>query len=489
MTNPAADPFLKAYEPGAFRSLGHRVVDVLADHLEAVQRREGPVLPWKEPEASLADWPADFSAAGGADPCALIRAVVDRSHHLQHPRYMGHQCSVPLPLAALLGSVSDLLNNGTAIYEMGPVSVAMEQSLVQWLSGRVGFDPAKAGGIFTHGGSSGNLTALLAARQASAPYDVWEQGYQTPLDLCIVASDQAHYSVRRSAQVMGLGAANVIVIPTDEHYRMRLDLLEAALDQAAARGRTILAVVASAGSTATGAIDDLDAVADLCQARSLWMHVDGAHSGAFVVSDRLRPALKGIERAQSVVIDAHKMLMMPSLATAVLFRNGEHSYETFSQQASYLFDRTARQEWYNLGHRTLECTKRFLSLNLYVALKVLGTDFFARFVERMKDLAAAFARMIEARPGWELAVDPESNIVCFRYAPAGVEDLNALQTRTREAIMQSGAFHLVKTVLRGRTFLRTTLINPLTTPEDLEGLLAAVEAAACPAAVQATAAR
>ena len=476
MAHAQSDPFLNAYDPEAFRSLGHRVVDVLADHLQGVQGREGAVLPWKEPEASLADWPADFSAAGGADPYALIRTVVDRSHHLQHPRYMGHQCSVPLPLAALLGTVSDLLNNGTAIYEMGPVSVAMEHALVQWLSGRVGFDPAKAGGIFTHGGSAGNLTALLAARQASAPYDVWEQGYQTPLELCIVASDQAHYSVRRSAQVMGLGAANVIVIPTDEHYRMRLDLLEAALDTAAAHGRTVLAVVASAGSTATGAIDDLDAVADLCQARSLWMHVDGAHSGAFVVSDRLRPALKGIERAQSVVIDAHKMLMMPSLATAVLFRDEGHSFETFSQQASYLFDHSPRQEWYNLGHRTLECTKRFLSLDLYVALKVKGTAFFAEYLERMVDLAARFARALETRPGWELLTPPESNIVCFRYAPEGMPDPDAAQLRIREAIVKEGSFFIVKTQVRGRTWLRTTIINPLTTFGDLEALMARIEA-------------
>ncbi len=478
MANAQLDSFRAAYDPAAFRQLGHQAVDLLADHLAGIQRREGPVLPWREPQDALADWPADFSAQGGADPFALIRTVLEGSHHLQHPRYMGHQCSVPLPVTALLGMVADLLNNGTAIYEMGPVSTAMEQSLVQWLSGRIGFDPASSGGVLTHGGSAGNLTALLAARQACAPYDVWEQGYATPLDLCFVASDQAHYSVRRSAQVMGLGGRNVIVIPTDERFRMRVDLLGLALDKAAAEGRRVLAVTASAGSTATGAIDDLDAIADACQARSLWLHVDGAHSGAFVLSDRLRPALKGIERAQSVIIDAHKMMMMPSLATAVLFRNGDHSYETFSQQASYLFDRSARQEWYNLGHRTLECTKRFLSLNLYVALKVLGTDFFAGFLERMKDLAAGFARSIEARPDWELAVRPEGNIICFRYAPAGVEDLNGLQAAIRDRIVQSGAFHVVKTVLRGRTYLRTTLMNPLTTEDDLEGLLGLAEATA-----------
>jgi L-2,4-diaminobutyrate decarboxylase len=478
MPIPAPASFLSAYDPEAFRALAHQAVDALADHLAGVQRREGPVLPWREPEEALGDWPGDFTREGGAEPMTLIRSVLEKSHHLQHPRYMGHQCSAPLPLAGVLGLVAEVLNNPSAVYEMGPVSTAMEQALVQWLCGRLGYDPRLAGGILTHGGSAGNLTALLAARQASVPYDVWEEGYRTPLDLCLVASDQAHYSVRRSAQVLGLGSGNVIVVPTDGRFRMRPQALAQALDQAQAAGRQVFAVVASAGSTATGAIDPLEAVADLCEARGLWLHVDGAHSGAFAVSDRLRPALKGIERAHSVVVDAHKMLMMPSLATAVLFRDGGHSFETFSQQASYLFDRTPRQEWYNLAHRTLECTKRFLSLNLYVALRVLGTDFFAAFVERMHGLAQAFARTIEARPGWELALQPESNIVCFRYVPPGVADLDGLQSRLRDAVVQGGGFHLVKTTLRGTTYLRTTLINPLTTEDDLEALLAAVEASA-----------
>lgn len=470
--------FEKAYAPESFRDLGHRMVDLLADHLAQAQARALPVLPWKDPEAALGDWPADFPREGGADPLDLARRVLAGSHHLQHPRYAGHQCAAPLPLAAVLGMVADLLNNGTAVYEMGPVSTVMERALIQWLSGRLGFDVNRAGGILTHGGSAGNLTALLAARQAALPYDVWEEGYRTPLDAVVITSDQAHYSVRRSAQALGLGGRNVLAVATDAAFRMRPDALEAALRDAADRGRTVLAVVASAGSTATGAIDPLEALADLCDARGVWLHVDGAHGGAFAVSDRLAPRLRGIGRARSVVVDFHKMLMMPSLATAVVFREEDRSFETFSQQASYLFDRTPRQEWYNLAHRTLECTKRFLSLDLYVALQALGTDFFARHVESRADLAARFADRLEARAGWELAVRPEGNIVCFRHVPAGERDPDALQARIRDAVVREGSFHVVKTTLRGRTWLRTTIINPLTTDADLEALLDRLEALA-----------
>jgi L-2,4-diaminobutyrate decarboxylase len=475
MTTRISDPFHAAFDPEAFRALGHQVVDLLAEHLAEAQGGASAVLPWKEPEQAMEEWPADFSEQGGADPAGIIGRVLESSHHLHHPRYVGHQCSVPLPATAWLGAVADLLNNGSAIFEMGPVAVPMERAVVQWLCARAGFDPSRADGVLTHGGSAGNLTALLAARQASAPHDVWQEGYRTAGELCLVASDQAHYSVRRSAQILGLGARGVLCVDSDARYRLRLDSLRKVLDQAQADRRVVLAVVASAGSTATGAIDPLEGIADLCAERGLWLHVDGAHAGAMVVSDRLRERLKGIERADSLVIDAHKMLLMPALVTAVLFREGGRSYETFSQQASYLFDRSARQEWFNPAHRTLECTKRMLGLPLYLALKVMGTAFFAQFQERMQALAGRFADRIEARPSWELAVRPDANIVCFRFLPGDGRDPDALQTRLRDQIIREGSFYLVKTTLGGRTWLRTTLINPLTGDGDLEALLLRLE--------------
>jgi L-2,4-diaminobutyrate decarboxylase len=335
-----------------------------------------------------------------------------------------------------------------------------------------------ADGVWTHGGSAGNLTALLAARQASAPNDVWQEGYAQPGSLCVLTSTQAHYSVRRSAQVLGLGGRSVITVPVDARFRMDPAALAAALDRLAGEDRRVMAVVASAGSTATGAIDPLEDIAGICRARGVWLHVDGAHGGAHLLSERLRPSLRGVERADSLVVDAHKMMLMPALATLVLFRDGGRSFETFSQEASYLYDRSARQEWFNFGHRTLECTKRMLGLKLYLALEVMGTEFFAAFVERMADLASSFADALERRPGWQLAVRPESNIVCFRYAPDFLADADAFQTRVRDAIVHEGSFYLVKTTLLGRTWLRTTLINPLTTEADLEALLSRVEALA-----------
>lgn len=232
-------------------------------------------------------------------------------------------------------------------------------------------------------------------------------------------------------------------------------------------------MVASAGSTATGAFDPLEAVADFCSEHGLWLHVDGAHGAAVCLSPRYRHLLAGIDRADSVVWDAHKMLALPSLVTAVLFRNGDHSYDAFAQQASYLLGPSARDEWYNLCHRTLECTKNAMALKLYGSLRLLGLPVFAAYVTRCFDLAQLLAQIVEEAPDFELALPPESNIVCFRFTPRGCprEHLDTLQHETRRRVVEGGKYYLVQTELRGRRFLRTTLMNPFTNSNDLELLL------------------
>jgi L-2,4-diaminobutyrate decarboxylase len=468
---------LSAFDAAAFRAQGHRMVDQLADHLDQANRRQGPVLPPWSPAESVDRWPAEFDAP--ADPEAFLARVLESSNHLHHPRYIGHQCTSPLPGSALLDFAGAFLNNGTAVYEMGPHSTAMERAVAQWFAGRIGFDPRHSDGFFTHGGSAGNLTALLAARQSGTPYDVWEEGVKDPSRLCVLSADTTHYSVRRSAQVIGLGGRQVVPIATDAKFRMVPAELAKALKAAKAEGRTPLAVIASAGSTATGALDPLEAIADLCAEHGVWFHVDGAHSGAMVVSDRLRPRLKGIERADSVIIDAHKMMLMPALATLVIFKEGRRSFETFSQQANYLFAGADPTEtWFDLAQRTLECTKRSLGLQVYGSLKTYGAAYFAAYIERMFEMGEAFGRLVAARPHWELATEPEGNIVCFRYAPPALADPDAFNARVREAIIKEGSYYIVKTVLRGKTYLRVTIINPRTEMADLEGLLARVEAEA-----------
>lgn len=465
-----------AYAPDAFRAQGHAVVDQLADYLgRATSGVPIPVLPWVAPEDQLGAWP--FEAR---DLPSLLARVVERSNHLHHPRYVGHQVTAPLPAAALCDMASALLNNGSAIYEMGPVSTALERLLVGFFARTLGL-AAGADGFLTSGGSAGNLTALLAARQAKAGFDVWTAGALGGPQLAVLASEQAHYSISRAARIMGLGAKAVITVPVDARYRMRADALVSTKRVADDAGMRVIAVVASAGSTATGAYDPLGPVADFCEAHDLWLHVDGAHGAAAAFSSRHGARLKGIERADSVILDAHKMLLMPALVTAVLFREARRSHSAFAQDASYLFaSHEADPPWWDLAARTLECTKTMMSLKLYAALALHGPGFFAEYVDGMFALAQGFADRIEAASDFELPVRPECNIVCFRYRPAGCTGpaLDHLQVRIRQKLVTEGQFYLVQTTLPTGVHLRVTLVNPFTDDADLGNLLSAVRKAA-----------
>ncbi len=459
-----------ALDAETFRALGHRLVDHLAAHLQAATAgADLPVLPWVEPDDQVGRWPADF--AGGADAMALLERIVEGSNHLLHPRYVGHQVTPGLPLAALCHFMATFLNSATAVYEMGPVATAMDRVVARWLGGHLGW-PAGRDGLFVSGGSLGNLTALLAARQAKAGFDVWSQGEAGGTPLAVLVGAQAHYSVARALQIMGIGQTGAVPVPVDDHYRLDPAQLPAAKRAAEAAGRQVIAVVASSCSTATGAFDPLAPIADFCEQHDLWLHVDGAHGAPAALSERYRSLLDGVERVDSVVWDAHKMMLMPALCTAVLFRDGGRSFEAFAQEASYLLHRRdPREEWYNLCGRSLECTKPMMAVPLYVALAVHGEAMFAEHVTSRFDLGRRFGDMVAAEPDFALPVAPACNIVCFRYEPAGAADLDALQAAIRRRILADGRFYLVQTRLADRTWLRVTIINPLTDESHLRDLL------------------
>ncbi|MBI5093182.1 MAG: aminotransferase class I/II-fold pyridoxal phosphate-dependent enzyme [Candidatus Hydrogenedentes bacterium] len=441
---PTALPFQHAFDAETFRANGHRVIDMLADYLDAASSGTPmPVLPWLEPQAMVDSWPGDFPEEPTGALHDILQLVVREANHLHHPRYMGHQVPGPLPAAALCDMVGALLNNGMAVYEMGMSGTAMECRVIAWMAQLLGFD-SQADGVLTSGGSIGNLTAFLAMRHAKGA----DSSDKLP---AVLVSDQAHYSVRRAVKIMGWGDDGAITVPCDAQFKLCVDALPERLRHAESLGRRVIGVVGSACTTPTGTYDPLDAIADFCAANDLWLHVDAAHGAPAALSETYRPLLRGVERADSVVFDAHKMLLMPALVTAVLFRNGDDSYRAFEQRASYLFVKSPREEWYNIGHRTIECTKRMLSLKVYTALMCYGTRFFADYVTRQYDLARRFATMLREAPDFELAAEPEANIVCFRHTPNGAGDLDA-----------------------AGLFMRTTLINPLTTEEHLVVLLACI---------------
>lgn len=461
------------FDPELFRSEGHKVIDLLADYLAGeIKRPDTPVLPWKDPD-ELTEIYAEVFSRGAAEPFTeFLKEAVTRSNHLHHPRYMGHQVTSPLPPVALAQLCTTLLNNGAAVYEMGPVAMAMEKNLVRYFSSLIGYDSA-ADGIFTHGGSAGNLTAMLAIRQNKSEHNVWEDGVRSEMRTGFMVTDQSHYSVARNVKIMGLGDECLVRVPYDKDYRMRTDLLDKQYTEALARGIKIAAVVANSCSTATGSYDDLEAIGRFCDKHNLWLHVDGAHGTGVLFSDKYRHKIKGIERADSIVIDFHKMLLVPGLNTMVMFRNGSQSYETFAQKASYLFRQHTSQEWYNSAKRTLECTKSSLGLVAFTAFKYFDRNYYKDYIDSRYDLALRFAEELRSRSVFETAIEPQSNIVCFRFNPGNMttESLNSLNAAIRDSIVKEGSFYIVQTELGGNLWLRVTIINPLTQDVDMNFLL------------------
>jgi len=478
---PPSEALRKAYDPERFRADGHRLIDSLARFLgDAVARDEAPVLPWVEPARAVERWSAEYGEQGSGDVVAELERAIAGSIRLHHPRYLGHQVPPPLPAAALGDLVAALLNNGMAVYEMGPTAVPAEVSVVRWMAQQLGMGD-EAGGILSSGGSLGNLTALLAARQARAGFDAWSAGDHAGPPLAVLCSTQAHYSVSRAIRIMGWGDGGAIAVPDDARYRLRPDALADALARARAAGRRVIAVVASAASTGTGAFDPLPAIADFCAEHELWLHVDGAHGASAALSPRHRHLVAGIERADSVTWDAHKMMAMPALITAVVFRDGRRSYEAFAQEASYLYEAGRGEgelEWFNPGLRTLECTKRMMSVIVDATLRAHGVALFRDYVDRTFALGAALAAKVDAAADFELILPPEANIVCFRWRPAGAPPpgpaLDALQAAVRRRLLERGRFYVLQTRLPPGTVLRSALMNPLTEELDLDDLLAEI---------------
>jgi L-2,4-diaminobutyrate decarboxylase len=464
----------QAYSADTFRQDAHKLVDALADYLQAAQSQQiETVIPYQLPEDNLRFWQNDFEQGVGGST-TLFEEIIRQSTHLHHPRYMGHQVSPPLPIAALAGLLTGMLNNGMAVYEMGLVSNPLERILSDLLAQKIGFT-SQSSGLLTSGGTLANLTALLSARAVKAPTEVWEEG--TNERLAVMVSEEAHYCIDRAARIMGMGSEGIIKIPANARFQMRTELLEVYYQRAKEAGLTVIAVIGSACSTSTGSYDDLISIGDFCQQHNLWFHVDGAHGGAVVFSEKYKSLVKGIELADSVVIDWHKMLMTPALATALIFKNGEDSFQTFHQKAQYLWANQGSHEWFNSGKRTFECTKLMMSVKIYSILKTCGEGIFAENIDTLHTLAKDFVDILNADASFELAVEPQSNIVCFRYAGEGSssENYNTLNAAIRQRLLEEGKFYIVQTTLREKLYLRVSLMNPLTTVEDVRALLEEVK--------------
>ncbi len=454
-------------------AVGRAFVALAAEYFTQTRSRDGRVSSPHTAAGLAARFDEPVPRAGHSidDIIARLRSdVLPDCNHLYHPRYAGHQLAGPLPAAVWMESVTAALNQSVAVFEMSPVGTVLEHQVIGWMCELAGFG-AGSGGTMTTGGTEATFTALLAARGVLMP-DAWTNGVGSdpPVLLC---GEHAHYAVTRAGAELGLGLRNVLPIRS-RNFKMDTEALRRALDELGRAGRRVMAVVATAGSTATGAFDDLAVIGEICDQHGVWLHVDAAHGGSALLSPAHRHRLRGIERARSVAWDPHKMMLMPTQAGMLLVRDERDLDTAFSQRAPYLFHDTAGDRVWDNGTRNFICSRRAEVFKLWVALQRYGLDGFAELHDYFCALARLMWEEIAERPDFEALHEPESNILCFRYVgtePRTEAEHDQINRDLRDRYNLSGEGWITATTLDGRRVLRATLMNPRTTAADVRAIL------------------
>ncbi|MFE2514300.1 lysine decarboxylase DesA [Streptomyces mirabilis] len=390
--------------------------------------------------------------------------------YFHHPRYLAHlNCPVVIP--AVLGeAVLSAVNSSLDTWDQSAGGTLIERRLIDWTNERIGLGPA-SDGVFTSGGSQSNLQALLLAREEAKP---GSGPGDNAAELRIFASEVSHFSVKKSAKLLGLGADAVVSIPVDHDKRMQTLALAHELERCERDGLIPMAVVATAGTTDFGSIDPLPEIAELCSRFGAWMHVDAAYGCGLLASLKNRDRLEGIERADSVTVDYHKSFFQPVSSSAVLVRDAA-TLRHATYHAEYLNPRRMVQERIpNQVDKSLQTTRRFDALKLWMTLRVMGADGIGELFDEVCDLAQEGWKLLVADPRFDVVVEPSLSTLVFRFIPAAVTDpaeIDRANLYARGALFASGDAVVAGTKVGGRHYLKFTLLNPETTADDIAAVL------------------
>jgi aromatic-L-amino-acid decarboxylase len=413
---------------------------------------------------------------------AYLREVVfDWSGYLGHPRFMAYISGA----GTVPGAAADLLASGINMnvggWLLAPSATEIELHLCRWFAREMFGLPEGAGGELTSGGAMATFVALKTARDRRAGRDVRRLGLAGGPSLVLYLSTETHVVSDRAADMLGIGMDQVRHIPVDGDYRMRIDLLPAAIAEDRAAGMHPFAVVGTAGTVATGAVDPLDEIANICRDEGLWFHVDGAYGGPAMLADDLRPQFAGIERADSIAFDPHKWLYTPHAGGCVVVRDFDLLRRSFDVFASYVEqDKDATGHGIDLGRRGPNFSRSFWSLKVWVSLLAHGRSAYARRISHDAALARYLGERVQARPDFELAAPVGLSITCFRYVPpglSGVDDdrreayLSQLNQQLMTRIQLDGRVFCSNAVLDGRSVLRTCVVNYRTEADDMDMVL------------------
>jgi aromatic-L-amino-acid decarboxylase len=469
MPEPGSLPGAWAWDEPALRAAAHRMADLAVDHL--VELRERPVF--SPVPLPLADrWRSEEWLDEGVGLDELLGELED--HILPfplgngHPRFHAWVNSPPDRLGLMVDMLASAANPSCA--GGNQAALHLERLVIRWLAELVGL-PATSGGLLVSGGSLATLTALAAARQTHAPFDARTEGLASRVPLTVYAGKEAHSCVTKAVELLGLGRQNLHRVDSTTGRRLDPDLLDRELSAAAGRNEHPIAVVASAGTTSTGAIDPLDEIADVCARHRVWMHVDGAYGAPAILSERFRRQLAGLSRADSLALDPHKWLYVPVDAGALLVRDPERLRDAFSLVPPYLrleHDPAGVSDAPWMSEYGPEQTRPFRALRIWAALKSVGRAGYRRLIDHDLDVAEGLASRVREHSSLELDATGLS-VVCFHYRAAG--DADGVQAEIARRIQLGGESFLTTTEVDGRTVLRACFINPLTRDSDLDALV------------------
>lgn len=447
------------FSPDRMRQIGYRVVDRLVDHLatlptQRVGTKGDPAVLMKALSEPVPEQGMEFEAVLDQ----VERDVLANTMHVNHPRFFAY---VPGP-GNFIGAMADALISGYNVFAgtwiSGSGPAAVELTVLEWLREMCGL-PASAGGVFVSGGTMANLTALVVARHVKI------RGRLE--DATVYFSDQAHSSLEKALRVIGLPAENQRRVPSDSGFRLPTGELARQIELDRSAGKHPFCVIASAGTTNTGAIDPLPELSALCREQGLWLHVDGAYGAAAIIAERGRELLAGLELADSLSLDPHKWLFQPYEIGCVLVRDRDHLRETFRILPEYLKDTQLHSDEFNFTDYGIQLSRNFRALKLWMSIKVFGLAAFRAAIERGFVLAEFTEACLRGMPGWEIVTPAQMGIVCFRYSALDdAAHLSLVQT-----LLEDGFALITSTILRGQTVLRTCTINPRTTETDIRAAL------------------
>jgi len=453
--------------PEEFRALGYRAIDLLAEQLAAIPDAPARRALPEELRESLMRQPLPEAGCPAEDVLAtMASSILPYPMGNASPRFFAWVNSPAAPLGILAELLAAGMNPSVAGGDHAATYV--EHGVLGWLKQLVGY-PADSGAILVSGGSIANLVGLAAMRFVKAQGQIRAQGFAGEAARMVVyTSTQGHSCLEKAVELLGIGHDHLRKIAVDADYRMDVGQLRAAIAADRAAGLRPVCVAASAGTVNTGAIDPLDAIADLCAAEGLWFHVDGAYGAVGVLARQTTGLFAGMERADSLAIDPHKWLYVPVECGCAFVRNAKTLRDTYSLVPPYLRDDSSLPWFAEFGPQQ---TRGFRALKLWMVVQQIGAQGYRELISRDIALARALQDKIRARGDFELIAAGPLSVTCFRYAPPGMGDLDALNRRLLDIVQREGQVFLTSTQLDGRLVLRACIVNFRTNEADLDFLL------------------